>query len=178
LFKKSVDKLDHFLERVVYYAIYVGGVITLVMAFVTTYGVFRRYALNNPEPYSYEIGIFCLICSVSLSLPYIQRQGRNLRVDFMSNRFSPKVQGALLNIFTPLIALFYLLLLAWKAWEDAWYSLGIAERTYSAWAPPVGPMKLVVPVGVGLLCMVLIAQLIHGLFTLIKRNREETVAEP
>jgi TRAP-type C4-dicarboxylate transport system permease small subunit len=100
LFKKSVDKLDHFLERVVYYAIYVGGVITLAMAFVTTYGVFRRYALNNPEPYSYEIGIFCLICSVSLALPYIQRQGRNLRVDFISNRLSPKVQGALLNIFT------------------------------------------------------------------------------
>jgi len=178
LFKKSVDSLDHFLDRVVYYAIFAGGIITLVMALVTTYGVFRRYALNSPEPYSYEISIFCLIASVSLAIPYIQRQGRNLRVDFISNRFSPQIQGVLLNILVPLIALFYLVLLVWKSWGDAWYSLSIGDRTYSAWGPPVGPMKLFVPIGAGLLCLVLIAQLIHGLLALRKRSREETAAEP
>jgi TRAP-type C4-dicarboxylate transport system permease small subunit len=176
LFKKAFETLDRILDRIVYYAIYVGGVITLVMAFVTTYGVFRRYALNSPEPYSYEIGIFCLISSVSLALPYIQRQGRNLRVDFVSNRFSPRGQGVLLNILAPLIALFYLVLLVWKSLGDASYSLGIGERTYSAWGPPVGPMKLFVPIGVGLLCLVLIFQLIHGLLALKKRSREEKAA--
>jgi TRAP-type C4-dicarboxylate transport system permease small subunit len=168
LFKKALAALDHILDRIVYYAIYIGGVITLLMAFVTTYGVFRRYALNSPEPYSYEIGIFCLISSVSLALPYIQRKGRNLRVDFVSNRLSSRVQGALLDILAPLLALFYLVLLVWKSLGDASYSLSIGERTYSAWGPAVGPMKLFVPVGVGLLCLVLIFQLIHGLLALRK----------
>jgi TRAP-type C4-dicarboxylate transport system permease small subunit len=177
LFKKVFSSLEHILDRIVYYAIYVGGVITLIMAFVTTYGVFRRYALNSPEPYSYEIGIFCLISSVSLALPYIQKQGRNLRVDFLSNRWSPQLQGAMLNIVTPLFALFYLGLLVWKSWGDALYSLGRGERTYSAWGPPVGPMKLCVPIGVGLLCLVLIFQLIHGFISLKKHSREETAAE-
>ena len=173
--KKAAETLDHVLERVVYYAIYVGGVVTLLMALTTTYGVVRRYALNAPEPYSHEIIIFCLIFSVALAIPYIQRQGRNLRVDFIANRFPPRVQAFILDIFVPLIALFYLVLLVWRSWGDAWYSLGIGEKTYSAWAPPVGPMKLLEPIGAGLLCLVLISQLIRGLLAL-RKGREETVA--
>jgi TRAP-type C4-dicarboxylate transport system permease small subunit len=169
MFINVVEKLDRILERIVYYAIFLAGTITLAMAFATTYGVFMRYAVNRPEHFTYEIGIFCLISSVCLALPYIQKRGRNLRVDFVANHFPPKVQAALPNIVIPLIALFYLGLLVWKSWGDAWYSLSIAERTYSAWAPPVGPMKLFVPIGVGLLCIVLIIQLIHGLLTLGKK---------
>ena len=175
LLKKTIQALDNILERVVHYAIYVAGVITLLMALVTTFGVVMRYAFDSPEHYSYEIGIFCLISSVALALSYIQRQGRNLRVDFVSNYFPPKVQAAMLNIFVPLIALFYLILLVWNSWKDAWYSLSIAERTYSAWAPPVGPMKLIIPIGGGLLCIVLLSQIIHGLLDLRKKdNPEET----
>jgi len=169
LFGKTLEKIDHIIERICYYAIYVAGGITLLMALATAYGVIMRYAFHRPEHYTYEISIFCLIASVCLSLPYIQRQGRNLRVDFVSNRFSPKVQGALLNIIVPLIALFYLVMLVWKSVGDAWHSLSIGERTYSAWAPPVGPMKLFVPIGAGLLCLVLIFQLIHGLLDLRKK---------
>jgi TRAP-type C4-dicarboxylate transport system permease small subunit len=169
LFRKAMQTLDNILERVVNYAIFVAGIITLLMAIATTFGVVMRYAFNRPEHYSYEIGIFCLISSVAFAIPYIQKQGRNLRVDFISNRYPPKVQDVLLNILVPLIALFYLVPLVWKSWGDAFYSLGIAERTYSAWGPPVGPMKLFVPIGAGLLCLVLIAQLIHGLLALKKR---------
>ena len=169
MFKKTVETLDKVLERVVYYAIYVAGIITLLMATATTYGVVMRYVFNRPEHFTYEISVFCLISSVCFAIPYIQREGRNLRVDFVSNRFSPKVQGILLNILVPLIALFYLVPLVEKSWGDAWYSIGINDRTYSAWAPPVGPFKLFVPVGAGLLCLVLISQLIHGILALRKK---------
>jgi TRAP-type C4-dicarboxylate transport system permease small subunit len=169
LFKKAVETLDKVLDRVTYYAIYVAGVITLIMAMATTYGVVMRYVFRNPEHFTYEISIFCLISSVSFAVPYIQRQGRNLRVDFVSNRFSPKVQGFILNVLVPLIALFYLVPMVWRSWGDAWYSIGIGDKTYSAWAPPVGPFKLFVPVGVGLLCVVLILQFIQGLLALRKK---------
>lgn len=174
MFIKAFEKVDHVLERVSYYAIYVAGVITLIMACVTTYGVATRYALHRPEHFTYEIGIFCLISSVCLSMAYIQRQGRNLRADYFSNRFGPKGQNILLNIFTPLIALPYLLPLIWKSCQDAWYSLSIGERTYSAWGPPAGPIKLFVPIGAALLSLVLIAELIHGIIALIKNSYEKT----
>jgi len=176
LFIKAFETLDHILERITYYAIYVAGMITFLMAISTTYGVVMRYVFNKPEHFTYEIGILCLISSVALSLPYIQRQARNLRCDFVSNRFSPKVQGALLNVLVPILALFYLVPLVWNSWADASYSLSIGDRTYSAWGPPVGPMKLFVPIGVGFVCLVLIAELIHGLITLKKNSCEETAA--
>jgi TRAP-type C4-dicarboxylate transport system permease small subunit len=175
VFNKAMRNLHNISEHVVNYAMYIAGFITLLMALVTTFGVIMRYAFKSPEHYSYEIGIFCLISSVALALPYIQRQGRNLRVDFVSNYFPPKVQSALLNIMVPIIALAYLVPLVWKSWGDALYSLSISERTYSAWAPPVGPMKLLVPIGAGLLCIVLISQLVHGLLALKKDSIEEKV---
>jgi TRAP-type C4-dicarboxylate transport system permease small subunit len=174
LLKKAIRTLDNFIERVAHFSIYIAGGITLLMALVTTFGVVMRYVFKSPEHYTYEIGIFCLISSVSLALAYIQKQGRNLRVDFVSNFFPQKLQAALLDILIPLVALFYLVLLVRESWGDAWYSLGIGERTYSAWAPPVGPMKLIVPIGAGLLCIVLISQLIHGLVALKKDSAEKT----
>jgi TRAP-type C4-dicarboxylate transport system permease small subunit len=172
LFTKAMQTLDHVLERVVYYAMYVASSITLIMAFTTTFGVIKRYAFSSPEHYTYEIGIFCLISSVCLSLAYIQRQDRNLRVDLLSNRFAGKTQGALLNIIVPVIAMIYLVPLIWKSWQDAWHSLQIGERTYSAWAPPVGPIKLLVPIGAALLCVVLISQLVRGFNALRKPSRD------
>ena len=169
MIKNAIRTLDNIVERVAYFSIYVAGIITLLMAFVTTYGVVMRYVFRSPEHFSYEIGILCLISSVCLSLAYIQRQGRNLRVDFVANFFPLKVQGAMLNIVVPLIALFYVVLFVRESLGDALYSLSIGERTYTAWAPPKGPMKLLIPIGVGMLGIVLIAQLIRGLVDLKKK---------
>jgi TRAP-type C4-dicarboxylate transport system permease small subunit len=173
LFIKAFEKVDHVLERISYYAIYIAGIITLFMACATTYGVVTRYVLHRPEHYTYEIAIFCLISSVCLSLAYIQREGRNLRADYFSNRFKLKGQNIILNIIVPLIALPYVVPLIWKSWQDAWYSLSIAERTYSAWGPPIGPIKLFIPIGMSLLVLILIAQFIQGIINLTKNSYEK-----
>lgn len=172
MFIKRMRALDHIIDRIVYIAMSAAAIITLIMALVTTYGVFRRYALSNPEPYSYEIGIFCLIASVCLSLAYIQRQDRNLRVDLLSSRFSPKAQGILLNIVVPVFAMTYLTVLVWRSWDNAFRSFQIGERTYSAWGPTVFPIKMLVPIGAGLLCIVLISQLVRGIYALRKPAAE------
>jgi TRAP-type C4-dicarboxylate transport system permease small subunit len=173
LFLKAFEKIDHILERVSFYAIFAAGIITLIMATATTYGVFTRYVLHHPEHYTYEISIFCLISSVCLSLAYIQKEGRNLRADYFSNRFQLRGQNVILNIIVPIVGLPYIVPLVWKSWQDAWYSLSIAERTYSAWGPPVGPIKLMVPIGMSLLCLILIAQLIQGIINLVKNSYEK-----
>jgi len=170
-----MQAIDRIIDRIVYYAIYIGGIITLIMALVTTYGVIRRYALSIPEPYSYEIGIFCLISSVCLSLAYIQRQDRNLRVDMVSNHFSARGHNILLNIIVPLIALTYLITLLWQSLKDALYSMQVGERTYSAWGPIVYPIKMLIPIGAALLCIVLISQLIKG-FSALKNGSTEVQA--
>lgn len=172
MFKKVTQTLDRIIERVSYFGVYIAGVMAVVMACLATYGVVRRYALNNPEPYSYELSTMFLVAGVVLAIPYIQRVGRHLRVDVVANRFPEGVQSILTNIVVPLLALFYLVPLTWKSWENAWYALQISERSYSAWAPLLFPIKIMVPIGAGLLCLVLVAQLCRGVATLVQRTKK------
>lgn len=164
-----MQTLDHIIERISYFGVYISGVLAVIMACLATYGVIRRYAFNDPEKYSYEISIMFLVTGVVFAIPYIQRVGRHLRVDVISNRFPEGVQDVLLNIVVPILALVYFVPMTWKSWENAWYALQVGERSYSAWAPFLFPIKVTVPIGVGLLCLVLLAQLCRGVSSLIKR---------
>ena len=71
LFKKVMRTLDHIIERISYYGVYASGLMAVIMAVLVTYGVFRRYVLNNPEPYSYEISTMLLLFGIVFALSLI-----------------------------------------------------------------------------------------------------------
>lgn len=171
--KRLIQILDRMIERAGYYALLLSGILILLMSWLSTYGVGRRYVLHSPEPYSYELSTIFLVACVVLAVAALQRVGRHLRVDFVASRFSQGVQDALFNIVTPILALFYVVLLTWQSWGYAWYSLEMGEISQSAWREPWWPTKMVIPVGTGLLCLVLIAQLCRGVTSLIQRIREK-----
>ena len=173
LFKKIMQTLDRTIERAGYIALLISGILILVMAWLSAYGVTRRYALNDPEPYSYQISTIFLVACVVLAIAGVQRLGRNLRVDFVANRLSKNVQDVLINIVCPILALFYVVILTWQSWDTAWYSLQIGETSQSAWEEPLWPTKLAVPIGAGLLSFVLLAQLSRGVTSLIQRIRKK-----
>lgn len=167
--KKFIQTLDRIIERAGYIALFFSGILIFIMAWLSTYGVTRRYALNNPESYSYELSTIFLVACVVFAIAGVQRLGRQLRVDFISIRLSEGVQDVLLNIFGPILALFYVVLLTWQSWDAAWYSMVIGEMSQSVWREPWWPTKMTVPVGAGLLCLVLVAQLGRGITSLIQR---------
>jgi TRAP-type mannitol/chloroaromatic compound transport system permease small subunit len=172
LFKRWIQAIDRVIERAASIALITSGVMIFIMAWLSTYGVARRYMLNSPEPYSYELSTIFLVACVLLAIAGVQRLGRQLRVDFIAIRFSEGVQDALINILAPVLALFYVILLTWQSWDAAWYSMQVGEISQSAWREPWWPTKMVVPVGAGLLCLVLIAQLGHGVTSLIRRIKK------
>ena len=176
MFTKVMQTLDRIIERISYVGVYISGVLAVIMACLATYGVIRRYAFNNPEKYSYEISIMFLVIGVVFALPYIQRVGRHLRVDFIVNRLPAGVQAVLGYIVFPLLALFYIVPLTWKSWENSWYALQVGERSYSSWAPLVGPIKVMVPICAALLSLVLIAQLCRGVYSLVESSRKKKEA--
>lgn len=172
MFKKLIITLDHVIERAGYIALLFSGILIFIMAWLSTYGVTRRYALNIPEAYSYELSTIFLVACVMFAIAGVQRLGRQIRVDFISIRLSEGMQNILLNIIAPILALFYVILVTWQSWDAAWYSMKIHEISQSAWREPWWPTKMTVPVGAGLLCLVLIAQLFHGVTALVRRIRK------
>jgi TRAP-type mannitol/chloroaromatic compound transport system permease small subunit len=171
MFKKILSTLDRIIEVGGNWAILWAGVCILLMGFLDTYGVFRRYVLNNPEFYSYEISVMLLTACCVLAVSGLQRYKRHLRVDFIANYLPNKAQIFLADILTPILALVYVGIIVWKGWNNTIYSFSIGETSQSAWEEPIWPVKLVIPVSMFWLCLVLIVQFIKGIGNLRKPDK-------
>jgi TRAP-type C4-dicarboxylate transport system permease small subunit len=173
LITKVVNKLDYLIDRASHILLVLSGVLILVMAWVVTYGVVKRYVFHAPDPYTYEIStMFLLFCGV-LAVAAVERLDRHVRNDILVVRFPKGVQLAMLKIIFPFLALIFVVLLTWKSVSNALYALQIGQVSASPWAVPLAPIKFVIPVGYGLLCLVLIAKFCQGLAQLKgSKNRD------
>lgn len=177
MFKRIILIADRIIERISNWGLISSGIIILIMAFLSTYGVGRRYLLNDPEPYSYELSTIFLTVCVVLAVSGLQRYKRHLRVDFIANYMSPKVQGVLMDILTPVLALVFVSIITWQSWDITMYSLSVGETSQSAWEEPLWPTKLTIPICMFWLCLVLIAQLIRGIKNLVRGEKPEQKEE-
>jgi TRAP-type mannitol/chloroaromatic compound transport system permease small subunit len=171
--KRFLVKADRVVEKVGDWAMVVSGILILVIGFITTYGVGKRYIFHNPDPYTYELSIIFLVACILLALPGIQWQRRNLRVDWILTHFSPKWQNIIGEIFTNILALLFVGIVIWKSWGLFRYSFSVVEKSQSAWQEPLWPMKLVIPVVMAWLFITLVSQLAHAVIHLAKGTMRE-----
>ncbi len=164
---KFIRAVDHLIERAGNLFLIHSGLMLVVMVFLATYGVVRRYIFDSPEPYSYELSMVFMLWSFVFAVAALERQRKHIRVDFVSSRLPVKAQSILLDIIAPILGLFFCGLLTWQGWEVAMFSLSISEVSSSAWAIPLFPVKILVPVGYGLLCLVILTILVRGVVSLV-----------
>lgn len=169
MFQEALNKIDHVLERLSKFFAVLSGILVLLMAFTASYGVIRRYLFKSPEPYSYELSTMFLLWTFVLALAYLEKLDGHLRVDFFVVLLPKKLRLFLLNVVGPLFGLAFCSVLTWEGWKVAMYSLEINEKSMSVWAVPLFPVKIVIPVGYGLLCIVLVLKIIRGFLDLGKK---------
>lgn len=173
MIKKLLNIVDRIIDRVSDFGLLISGILILIMSLLSTYGVGRRYLLNRPEPYSYELSTMLLVACVVFVVAGLQRHKRHLRVDFIANFLPTTVQNALIDILTPVLGLFFVAVITWKSWENALYSMSIGETSQSSWEEPLFPIKFLVPIGMALLCLVLTAQFSRGIASLVRSIKEK-----
>ena len=154
------------LERASKFFALLSGAMILLMAFTASYGVVRRYLFKSPEPYSYELSTMFLLWTFVLALAYLEKLDMHLRVDFFVVLLPEKLRLFMLNVVGPLFGLVFCSVLTREGYTAAMYSLEIGEKSMSIWAVPLFPVKIVIPVGYGLLCMVLLFKIIRGFLDL------------
>lgn len=173
--KRFFIKADGIVEKVGDWAMVVSGLLILLIGLLTSYGVGKRYLFDNPDPYSYELSIIFLVACILLSLPGIQWQRRNLRVDWILTHLPRKWQNIIGEVFTNFLALVFVGVVIWKSWGIFLYSFSVGQTSQSAWQEPLWPMQLLVPLCMGWLWLTLISQLVHAVVHLIKGTvREDT----
>jgi TRAP-type C4-dicarboxylate transport system permease small subunit len=169
MFRGFIDRVDRVIEHISNAFTVLSGVLIVLMAFLASYGVIRRYVFESPEPYSYELSMMFLLWTFVLALAYLEKLDGHLRVDFFVVILPKKIRAFILNVIGPLAGLIFCAVLTWEGWTVAMYSLETREKSMSIWAVPLFPVKIVVPIGYGLLCVVLLLKIIQG----ILKTREE-----
>ena len=108
--------------------------------------VFKRYALNAPTAWIYDInnmmyGTLFMMCGA-----YTLAQNGHVRGDFLYGNFQPRTQAALDLALYILFFLPGIGALTWAGWGYFQDSLAMHEQTFNATPLPVYPFKFVIPV--------------------------------
>ena len=177
MFTRIILKLNEWLGGTSQFLILVSGLMIMTMSFAQTYGVIKRYVFHAPDPFAYELStMFLLFCGV-LAVAGVEWLDRNVRNDIVSSRFPPVMKIIVINMVFPLLALAFCSVLTWKSLDNAIYALQIGQVTQSTWALPLAPIKLVIPFGYILLCLVLLLKIVRGIILIKNPQKRDELTE-
>jgi TRAP-type mannitol/chloroaromatic compound transport system permease small subunit len=139
----------------------------LVMFGLLLMEVIRRYLLNAPTVWANELTQMFFGAYAVLSGGYILATGGHVNVDLFYSRLTRRKQ-ARLDIITSLLFFMFGGMMLYYGSALAWESLSTFETSESAWNPPIYPIKLMIPVGAGLLLLQGTAKLLRDILILVK----------
>lgn len=88
--------------------------------------------------------------------------GSHVRMDLLYNNWSAK-KKAVVDVITFFIILLYLVVLIYGGFQGILYALKYKQVTYSAWAPQVAPIKIIMQIGIVMMLLQVIAEFIKDL---------------
>lgn len=132
--------------------------LVLTQAVLITVGAISRYFLKEPLSWVLEPSTLMLIPIVFLALSYTLLEGAHVRVQLITNRLPRKV-GRVLEVVSLGCFLGYSVALLWGSWRLAYYSYSHGFKSGSLLAIPLFPVQVTIPIGVFILCLVILGQI-------------------
>lgn len=126
--------------------------------FVVAADVVLRYFFNNPITGSSEIVELMLVTVTFLAVAYTASEKGHITITMVTSRFPQRVQ-AILGIFTSLLSLGLVAMIAWFSVDRAIY-LRESAHVSMVWSVPMYPFLLLVAFGCALFAIVLLANLL------------------
>ncbi len=150
---RAIDGLNRWVARIISWAI-------ILIIGATVYEVVMRYIFNAPTIWVFEFNYLVHGPYFLLLGAYTFAQGGHVNVDILYGRLSPRSK-ATMDLITSPILFFFLIMMFWYGGKFALNSLSFKETLSSAWAPPVYPVKLIIPVAAILLILQGLAKFIR-----------------
>ncbi len=167
-FIKGITRLNDFVGR------WIALLVFAMFAFLLLEVGFR-YLLNAPTVWTNELTQMLFGVYAVMSGGYILAHKGHVNVDLLHAHLSPR-KRAFMDIVTSLLFFTFTLALLWFGIDMARESISSWETSYSAWNPPIWPIKLAIPVGTGLLVLQGLAKLLEDIA--IAFNLDGYRAEP
>ncbi|MEQ9812353.1 MAG: TRAP transporter small permease subunit [Azospirillaceae bacterium] len=142
---RAVDAFNRVVGRFAMYLIFVMIGIMLVSSI-------SRVAAGVSFIWVVELAQFTLTAYYILGGPYSMQLGDHVRMDLLYGRWSERGK-AWADALTSFFLVFYLVYMLLGGISSTVYSIEVGQRNYSAWAPLIWPIKVVMVVGIGLMLL-------------------------
>jgi TRAP-type C4-dicarboxylate transport system permease small subunit len=146
---RYVDAVNRVLGYLVMYLMF-------VMMGVLLFGSITRYVFNVPFVWIIEMAQFLMAAYYILGGGYSMQLDAHVRMDVLYERWTPK-RRAFVDSITVFCVLFYLVFMVLGGISSSTYSLKYNQLNYSAWAPPMAPIKIIMTVGLALMLLQAVA---------------------
>jgi TRAP-type mannitol/chloroaromatic compound transport system permease small subunit len=145
--KAYVRYVDAANRYVGYFAMYM----IFVMIGILFYSTISKNFFD-PSLWTLEMAQFVMVAYFLLGGGYSLKIESHVRMDLLYERWSDKTK-AIVDAITVLLLLFYLALLLYGGISSTSYALQYNEESYSAWAPRMAPIKIIMCIGIVLMML-------------------------
>ncbi|MDX1297514.1 TRAP transporter small permease subunit [uncultured Pseudomonas sp.] len=162
LFVHAVEALNRVVGRFAMYLIFA------ILGVLLYSSISKTFFL--PAAWTLESAQFLMVAYFLLGGAYSMQLDAHVRMDLFYSRWSPRTR-AVMDAITIGFLIFYLVFLLYGGISSTQYALEYSETSYSAWSPPMAPIKIIMCIGIALMLL----QAIATLFKDIAAARGETL---
>ena len=148
LFVKYVDAVNRVFGLIAMYLVY-------AMIGILFYSTISKNFFD-PSLWTLEMAQFAMVTYYLLGGGYSMQTGDHVRMDLLYSRWSDRTK-AIVDAITVLFLFFYMVLLLFGGISSTRYAIQYGEESYSAWAPPMAPIKAIMCIGITLMLLQVIA---------------------
>lgn len=130
--------------------------------------VVLRYVFDSPTDWSWELAAMLAGAMFVMGAGWDLKDDKHVRTDIIYVRLNRKWQAIFDLFFFTTIFFSFTVVLTVKSVQQALYSIRILERTFSMWAPPLYPLKIVIALSFIVLLLQGLAKWMRDLHYLIK----------
>lgn len=148
LYVRTVDAINRVVGLFAMYLVFAMMGILLYSAWAKTFSI--------PPLWVLEMAQFLMVAYFLLGGGYSMQMDAHVRMDLLYGRWSPRAK-ARTDALTILLLVVYLGFLLYGGYSSTLYALEYDERSYSAWAPYMAPIKIVMVAGIALMLLQAVA---------------------
>ena len=143
---------------------------------VMLYEVIARYLFNAPTVWGMELAVLLFGPYFLLGGPYLLHLKGHVALDLVSQRLNPTWQRSMDLVNYTMIVLFCAILLYFSI-PAAWSSWNYKETSFSAWNPPIWPVKVTVPLALAMMLLQAMVEWLRVMFEHSDVRGDNNVAE-
>lgn len=141
-----------------------------VMMGVLLYGSVSRSLFNSPLTWGIEVSQFLMAAYYLLGGAYSLQMDSHVRMDLFYTRWSDRTR-AMVDVMTMLLLFVFLGALLFGGISSTGYALRYDETSYTTWAPPLAPIKIIMTTGI----LLMLLQCLSTFFKDIAKIRGEVI---